>query len=315
MAYRIRQVEPKEDLFENMLRDGYVSFDEEKQAYFLNPDILYVFQTGSYHPEDYDKIWVKRNSETEISYQVPERYPIGWVSDEIAKKYPEALFSFDERVNYHKNGKTCNRKGEEIIYTIYGVNKNLVSPPRNGKVTITLPIGNSDDKWGSFTVDESDVININRQTGAKDIFLTKETYDLTFRQGTRTFEAERLIEVYYDNLRRYGLEQNEKLILRNLNQSDCIDRGNYYIVNVKVFSDMFPSEVISTTVNKDFVVTSGNGNLDVRLGFTDYDRNVKYIDERGYSVYTHMKCSKLKELHDNWVSYQRDLEEMEEEER
>ena len=198
---------------------------------------------------------------------------------------------------------------------IYGLNKKLVGPPRNGKVIVTLPIGPDDDKWGRFEVDEKDVELQSQEKQTKNILLTKENYDLTFQNGTRSFAASDLMDKYYDSIDWYAIRQKEKLILRDLDSSDCISRGDYYIVNVRVLPEVAPSEVISTTVRNEFVYFDNYGRADVKLGAVDYDRNIKFRDENDHAVYSKMKCSEIKAAHEKWKEHQRELDQMEEEER
>ena len=232
----------------------------------------------------------------------------------ISALYPEEVLECMEyspyydkdNTSYIKAGAFCNRDGEPIVHELFGINPKLIKEPNNGKVRVSLPIGNNDDRWGMIAVKES---NISPLYSYDDLqiyayncvfFTSNDPITVTFHNHVERVTPEEIIQRYKDSVREYRDYAREQMVLENVPEENIRSIGSnddmYYIVSIHVPTDVSSNGVLSFTASQ-YEVTDGTDGKNVCLGNRKKDRCCRKDGDTSTPYY--IPNEKVKEYYDN----------------
>lgn len=215
------------------------------------------------------------------------------VSDCLSKMFPdkvlEVIRTYDNAANalwYEKNGKLCNKEGEELSAAIPLLHSNLVKKCENGRYRVRFNLG--EKGWRSVFFSEKDVEPITyvyngtvETSGYLIMFSSDEvaTHRTTINNMVENVSNEEkmltadFLSLYYAARERYKEDMNKQVSIEGLPRSafkEMRGGGNiYYLVDIPVSTDVVTSGSVTVAISSDDVSLDDGK---VMLGSAGYAR-------------------------------------------
>lgn len=213
------------------------------------------------------------------------------VSDCLSKMFPdkvlEVIRTYDNAADalwYEKNGKFCNKDGEEINAAIPLLNSNLVKKCENGRYRVRFNLG--EKGWKSVFFSEKDVepvtyvYNGTVETAGYLVMFPKDSvtlYTTTIRNmvenesNKEQMHTADFLTMYYAAKEKYASDMRGYAEVKGLPRTAFhekeVDNGvpEYYLVDIPVSEDVAPSGKIT--------ISAGVFNVNLEEGNVGLGRN------------------------------------------
>ncbi len=332
--YRIRFQNREKDLIETMKQDHYASAVERRENQVRDRICIYVREIDNKirgmvinNKDTTENGYLrqvfqdKESFITEIDSRINSLVLYHkWTPDltiplAISALYPEDVLECMEYSPYYdkdytiyiKAGAYCNRDGEPIVHELYEINPKLIKAPINGRARVSLPIGDNDDnRWGTFTVKESDISPIYSYSDFQIyayntvFFTSNDPITVTFRDHAERITPEEIIQRHLDRIREYRDYATEQMVLENVSEENIrsvsSDNDGYYIVSVHVPTDVSSNGILSFAASQ-YEVTDGTDGKNICLGNRKKERCCRKDGDTHTPYY--VLNEKVKEYYDN----------------
>ncbi len=206
-----------------------------------------------------------------------------------------SIFSY-----FVKNGRDCLRDGTPTVDTIHGLSPNCINKINEDNYQVSIPIGEDNDKWGTFTVTKN---NIEWREYVRDgvvyperqQILLAEDIEVEFKNFSKTYTAKELADAYFDSKNTFYNKMHAPVFLENLDMcyfNKRVDKysGNaYYIVHIPCAQDVSEDGSISITVSEyDMTHPVSKSLCNINLGVFGKERSIQIVKDKK-NVRTQMK--------------------------
>ncbi len=236
----------------------------------------------------------------------------------ISALYPERLVEvietapyFDrDTTSYIKNGDWVNKEGEKLVAGLWGINPKFIKEPKDGMARVSLPVGDENDKWGSFMTPLKNISGYVYSGGVVEnntVFFTEKTIRLSFKNSIKTYPVKDLVKEFYEAKNNFRDYARESMILENVPPENLKkhegQHGDFYVLNVHLEE----GRSYSLTVPDHSVGNDGC----VNLGERKRARNTRIVEENGRFEQEYISNEKIKKAYDTYPQREEDMEQEE----
>lgn len=304
-----------DDIISQMQQDGLLSRTQQEDAVLLNiRNIIEKLQDEETKAELNDHFsnheTIKIGCGNNHLFYIHKWTPSTVIPRAISLLYPEKMLLTVEYAPYYDTDKTIFIKqgdfatpsGKPITAALWDINYKLWSKMPDGKVSVSLPIGEADDKWGKL------IFSKDNAPYRGCILLTDDTVPVRFKNKTVDMPADAIIEQYYQSKNEYKQYARTPMVLQNLNISSAYSRGSerdcFYVVPFPVSMDISDNGMASITISEyeyENLIRDGAPVVDLSLGTRFRERNVM-VQKDGTKQIIRLTNETLKKMYDDAVN-------------
>lgn len=272
---------------------------DQVETFWINlKKMSYEFANG-YHDDNLEQISIGLKGDGSVSY-VNKWVPDDRLAFAISKHFEDPLFVSREYTGgtesicwYEKDGDVCTKDGRETKGQLLMVNPKLVKEVRDG-FRISIPIGNENARWGSFTLPKENVAyntftyedaeTHEMKTGlyGVSVFFDKEKMPISFRGRVVEMDVSDIKEKFYQSKKDYRNDIIKPVILEvpagNVTKKTN-NQSEFFIIRIPCTKEHSSNEEMSFAVYIDSVRDAGNGNYAVNIGEKGKSHKVYYKNE------------------------------------
>ncbi len=306
-----------DDIITRMKEDGFISDHE------TNPTSVYLHIRNIIEKLPNDDIAQKLsndfrdNIETiEIGrgnnhlFYVHKWTPSTAIPRAISLLYPEKILLTMEYAPYYDKDKTLFIKksdfvtpsGKPITAALWDINYKLWNKMPDGNISVSLPIGEANDKWGRL------ILSKDNAPYCGCILLTDDTVPVRFKNKTVDMPAGTIIEQYYQSKNEYRQYAQATMVLQNINISAASLRGSeydcFYVLPFPVSMDISDNGMASITISEyeyENLTRDGASVVDVSLGERLRERNVM-VQKDGTKQIIRLTNEAIKKMYDDAIN-------------
>lgn len=210
---------------------------------------------------------------------------------------------------YLKEGKCTTKKGIPSAGFIDGLNPKLLRE-FNGCFAISLPIGETDNKWGVIHLDKDCVKYSEGPYGERyniTVIFPQEKMKILFSNGTKIVSTSEIIDSYCQAIRQYSEEMHALVKLSGLPEQNFVKKedsrmGNiYYVVKIPCHQDISKSGYLSVTVPEYNAAPEAG---EVTVGEKGKYKNVIRMSENGRKTVECMRISEIQECYERYMNHE-----------
>ena len=234
--------------------------------------------------------------------------------------YVQASYSrYPEYYSYFvKNGEVCLRDGTKIDAAILNLSSNLIKELSNGNIRVSLPIGEENDKWGTFELTKNNVELVRFKNYGDELVLCKPTLllqgdiNVSFKSKSKIYTSKELANAYLNSKENFRNKMNEDVRLVGLSNDyfrkiTNSDMGNdYYIVSLPCKRNISANGKITIAFPEYEVNLDSERGNSIYLGtFGSRGKNVRYQKEDGSFAEKLVRPMDIKQIYEEALSTSR----------